>query len=141
MRIAYLAGPMSGYEQNNYPLFERITKWLRDEGHFNKVISPHECVTDQSTSWDQCLRIDIKESVDANCIVLLPDWRASRGACLEAMLHCMLGSSFFDIWLGKQGAPRLNWWAADEVEYQVMTAFYSRVILPSIQGTVNANRG
>lgn len=78
----YLAGPMSGYPEFNYPAFTAAAESLREQGL--TVISPHELHDgDTSQHWTCYLRRDLRALLDCDEIVLLPGWEKSRGACLE----------------------------------------------------------
>lgn len=79
-RKIYIAGPMSGYTEHNFPAFEQAAKELRAKGY--QVVSPHEIENDQN-DWYQCMRDDIKQLVDCDTIYLLDGWWTSRGATLE----------------------------------------------------------
>ncbi|SLH91752.1 Uncharacterised protein [Mycobacteroides abscessus subsp. massiliense] len=86
----YIAGPMTGYPEYNYPAFAEIAKRFRDAGL--NVVSPHELhPADPSVSWDWYLRRDLRELVECTHIVLLPGWNKSRGAQLEHHVATALG--------------------------------------------------
>lgn len=89
MRI-YLAGPMRGYPEFNYPEFNRVAALLRKEGHF--VFNPAETAphTD-GKPWDY-LSVDLAWiAAHAECLVMLPGWENSKGACVEYNLAAFLG--------------------------------------------------
>ncbi len=84
MRV-YIAGPMTGHKNLNFPAFERAAKSLRHRGHV--VVSPHE--DDASDlSWGALLSQDVAiiacSGVEA--VVVLPGWETSRGARLETFV-------------------------------------------------------
>lgn len=98
----YLAGPMSGIPQFNFPAFDYASKTLRRLGY--SIVSPHELDSDkvkkeaiESTdgalingkiggeTWGEILAKDVKIIADdVDGIVFLPFWFRSRGARLEA---------------------------------------------------------
>jgi len=101
----YIAGPMSGYPQFNYPLFERAAAYLRTL--VKEVISPAEMDSEQmkkiayastdgdlaemekksGETWADVLARDVKLIGDAiEGIVLLPKWFESNGARLETFV-------------------------------------------------------
>lgn len=82
-RRCYIAGPMSGYVDHNFPAFKKAAKELRARGY--DVISPHEIENDQN-DWYQCMRDDIKQLVDCDTIYLLDGWWNSTGAKLECTI-------------------------------------------------------
>ncbi|MEN5162618.1 DUF4406 domain-containing protein [Achromobacter kerstersii] len=88
MRI-YLAGPMTGHPELNFPLFHAEAKRLRDSGH--EVINPAEINVDPTKGWQDCMRADIAELVKCEAIAMLPGWQQSRGATLEHHIAMQLG--------------------------------------------------
>lgn len=94
----YLAGPMSGIPQCNFPAFYETASMLRARGY--DIISPAE-LDDAETAaialasedgypktthtWGEFLARDIKIVADqVQGIILMPGWNKSRGARLEA---------------------------------------------------------
>lgn len=81
----YLAGPMTGLPDHNFPAFHAATQALREAGY--DVVSPAEenPVADHSRPepWAYYIRRDLRVLLDCDAIALLPGWEASRGACLE----------------------------------------------------------
>lgn len=89
----YLAGPMSGYPELNFPAFHAEAARLR--GHGFHVINPAEINADPMAEWLDCMRADIKQLVDCAGIALLDGWERSRGACVEHTLARGLGLRVF----------------------------------------------
>ena len=77
----YIAGPMTGIEQLNFPAFNAEALKLRALGF--DVVNPAEINPDHSMPWAQCMRRDIAELVKCDAICLLPGWEQSKGATLE----------------------------------------------------------
>jgi hypothetical protein len=116
----YLAGPMTGIPQFNFPLFYRVAGLLRQEGYL--IVSPAElddaedagaalqsATGDPKTakrSWGDFLARDVKILADGGItgIVFLPGWEKSRGARLEATVGLLLGFHFMR-WDEEIGAP------------------------------------
>lgn len=109
MKTAYLAGPMRGMPQFNFPTFVRVTAILREQGW--SIISPVEldkaagvtpevfgCDNASRGSFDEedeehreillgCMKRDVKVIIeDADAIIMLPGWRNSTGATSEYWL-------------------------------------------------------
>jgi hypothetical protein len=80
MRL-YISGPMSGYENHNFPAFNQAAKVVQLLGH--QPVNPVDINPDPGTPWEMCLRADIKALCDCDGIVLLPGWENSVGAQLE----------------------------------------------------------
>jgi hypothetical protein len=105
MKRVYIAGPMTGIPQFNYPAFIDAARVLRSEGF--DVQSPAE-MDDPETAkaamasvdgapgsgsangetWGDFLARDVKLLVDdgIEAIVVLPGWARSRGARLETFV-------------------------------------------------------
>ena len=81
MKRIYVAGPMTNYVDLNFPAFHAESARLRALGF--DVVNPAEINMDPTTPWAKCMRDDIKELVTCDAIVLLPNWKTSRGATLE----------------------------------------------------------
>lgn len=88
----YLAGPMRGIPNSNYPAFIEAAAVLRSQGH--EVFSPVDWDIDNhgpqgcdASSFDirAALSADLQWICDyADAVVLLPGWENSRGARAEA---------------------------------------------------------
>jgi len=85
----YVAGPMTGIEDLNFPAFHAEALRLRAAGH--TVVNPAEVNPDKSASWTDCMRADIAELVKCDAIRLLPGWEWSKGATLEEHIAKRLG--------------------------------------------------
>jgi hypothetical protein len=104
MRL-YVAGPMSGYPEHNFPAFRAATDALRKMGH--TVTSPVEMdegegfnpggadVVAGSAQWADFLARDVKVVADPTIdgLVVLDGWEQSRGAALEVHVARELGKS------------------------------------------------
>ena len=89
-RAIYIAGPMTGIEDYNYPLFNQVAAELRQYGFF--VLNPAEALNgDQTLDYHQYMRSAIHLVLQAWALVLLPGWENSRGARLEVLLAQKLG--------------------------------------------------
>lgn len=78
----YIAGPMTGIEDFNFPAFNAMAARLRNAGY--AVINPAELDgEDTSQAWDYYLRRDLTELAKCCRVVLLPGWAKSKGASLE----------------------------------------------------------
>ena len=85
-RTYYLAGPMTGYEEFNYPAFERSQRELRGDGV--NVESPHsipwpEIPHDGEELWQTMMRQALRLLLACEGIILLRGWTESKGALVE----------------------------------------------------------
>jgi hypothetical protein len=82
----YVAGPMTGIPQNNYPEFFNVERYLRDRGY--DILNPARIdqLYNQSLAprpWNWYMRKAIHMLVSCDGVATLPGWRQSRGASLE----------------------------------------------------------
>lgn len=96
----YIAGPMTGVPEFNFPAFADAAEALRHAGY--KAVSPHEGVhnRDLTKPWDYYMREDIKLLMNCEGVALLPGWGKSKGARLE---------NYIAKKLGMQVAPLKEW--------------------------------
>lgn len=87
MSALYVAGPMSGLPDLNYPAFNEAAARLRSVGHV--VENPAE--NPEQTSWADYMRLSIRQVSEVDGIALLPGWENSRGAKLEVHIAKELG--------------------------------------------------
>lgn len=98
----YIAGPMAGYPDHNFPAFRRAALHLRRAGH--RVVSPHEVTLPCGCAdlppqcgavdhaWEDLLRFDLIALLShASRVAVLPGWEDSRGAALETFVAERLG--------------------------------------------------
>lgn len=115
MKRIYLAGPMTGLPQQNFPAFHREAAHLRAEGH--EVVNPAEInggadelvatanMTPEQLAehWRQCLRNDIPALLGCDAIYLLPGWERSKGASLEHYIARQMDMQV--VYLVREGQP------------------------------------
>lgn len=111
----YLAGPMSGIPQFNFPAFFAAAATLRAQGY--EIVSPAEIDNDEdkgyalkspdgspdkragAKTWGDFLSRDVKLVADqVSGVIFLPDWHRSRGAKLEAFTALLSGGKQFGLY-------------------------------------------
>lgn len=105
----YVAGPMTGYPQFNFPAFDIVAADLRKRGF--KIVSPAELDdpktrkaalaspdgapgsgTSNGETWGDFLARDVKLIADkVNGIVVIAGWQNSKGARLETFIAFLCG--------------------------------------------------
>lgn len=82
MRI-YVAGPMTGYPELNFPAFHAAAASLRADGHH--VENPAEINADPKADWTDCMFADLLALTGCDAIYLLNGWQQSPGAQIERL--------------------------------------------------------
>ena len=85
----YLAGPMTGYAEFNFPAFNAEAAMLRGQGL--SVLNPAEHGIVDGAEWADYLRHDIAGLASCERIHLLRGWEKSKGAQLEVTIAQALG--------------------------------------------------
>jgi len=89
----YVAGPMTGLPEFNYPAFRDAENRLTASGY--RVLNPIDSEAFNDTgapqAWDWYMRHAIRMVLAADGIALLDGWENSRGARLEHRIATDLG--------------------------------------------------
>lgn len=111
----YLAGPMTGYPEYNFPAFRAVAAELRAAGH--EVWSPAEQdeeldgfnpATDKAESFVHYMRRDLPAVMGAAAVWVLPGWEKSKGAQLEVHVARECGIPVCDLAGRELVAPSEN---------------------------------
>ena len=97
----YIAGPMTGYADMNFPAFNRAERQLQEAGFETSNPARHGAA-DESKTWADFMRLDIADMLLCDGIALLDGWQESRGAKLEVHLadELEIPVKLLDDWLG-----------------------------------------
>ena len=112
----YLAGPMRGHEEFNFPEFHKQAKWLRAQGW--TVFSPAErdeqdvalngdWAIGKQRGLDYFMQFDLAAVCQTEAVVLMNGWEESQGARLEAMVAVEIGHPVFEIEFRMGGRRKL----------------------------------
>jgi hypothetical protein len=85
----YLAGPMTGHENHNFPAFHAAAERLRASGL--EVVNPADHGLVDSLGWADYMRWDLVKLAGCHSVYVLPGWEKSKGAGLEVSIAQALG--------------------------------------------------
>lgn len=87
--VIYIAGPMTGYKDLNYPAFDEAAADLRALGY--EVITPSENPDPDPKTWENFMKMSIPQVCKADQVVTLPGYMDSKGATIEVALAYDIG--------------------------------------------------
>ena len=97
----YVAGPMTGFPDYNYPAFHEAAALLRQAGY--EVFNPAEIedLVNPPLLWHEYMRLGITKMLLCHGIALLDGYENSKGALIEINLAYSLGMEIrtLDAWL------------------------------------------
>lgn len=92
----FISGPMTGYEDFNYPAFNRMADKLRSLGY--EAINPVELeIKIKEPSWEEYMRVDIRGLTHANGVVVLDGWNESKGSNIEVACAVVMGMPIYKL--------------------------------------------
>lgn len=107
MERIYIAGPMGGIPELNFPAFRRAAEVLAEQGY--EPVSPldldmnQDAVDNGGRDRHLFLREDFRLLLDCDAIALLPGWEASVGANAELAVARMIGLAVYELFDGVLG--------------------------------------
>jgi len=91
----YIAGPMTGLPEHNFPAFHAAAKCLREAGW--EPVNPAENFDGRTDlPRETYLRADVALLAQCDAVAMLPGWEESRGAKLEYLVAWELGMNVLD---------------------------------------------
>ena len=87
--ILYISGPMTGYENYNYPAFHAAQEDLESVGY--TVLSPANHPLRDDWEWVDYMEADIALAFQAEGFATLEGWEKSKGARIEVAIADSLG--------------------------------------------------
>ena len=105
----YIAGPMTGLPEFNYPAFRRAVSLLTNHGY--EVESPHvngETHDQDTTPWETYIRLGLLQLLNCEAIALLDGWEKSRGVAMELYVAraIKMPAEPIQYWIGKAVMPK-----------------------------------
>jgi uncharacterized protein DUF4406 len=89
MTTLYIAGPMTGLPEFNYPAFFEAEARLITAGY--ATLNPARHGADPAQTWADCMRVGIRDVTAADGVAVLPGWMNSTGARIEVRIAWDLG--------------------------------------------------
>lgn len=108
-RKLYIAGPMTGYADFNFPMFNAVAKSLREAGY--EVVNPAELgflsgdTTSQgsnnTSTFKRYMSRDLPALLSCDGVATLPGYRSSHGAKLEVAVAraCDMPVALYEVYL------------------------------------------
>jgi hypothetical protein len=107
----YIAGPMSGYTDFNYPEFMWAADRLERLGY--KTLNPCDNQAEltarmEAPTWNDYMRASIAQVIQADAVAVLEGWSLSRGARLEVEIAHALHMPVLpvQVWIRKAGLEK-----------------------------------
>lgn len=87
----FISGPMTGYEDFNYPAFHEVARKLAERGELFYSPAHHPVMgyeleppePEEAMSWEYYMRESLKMLLECDSILMLPGWEDSRGSSIE----------------------------------------------------------
>mgnify|MGYP003405526458 CR=1 FL=1 len=94
MKRIYIAGPMTGLPEFNYPAFNAEAARIRALG--NHVENPAENPAPENGAWEDYMKMALRQMLTCDTVAMLPGWGKSKGALIEYSLAKTLGLELWD---------------------------------------------
>lgn len=104
MPRVYIAGPMSGHDDYNYPAFHEAAQRWAEEGWEVENPATH-FDGDQSLPYETYISAALSKVPFCDVLTLLPGWKNSRGARMERYVAEEMGKV---IWEGARSPMALH---------------------------------
>ena len=91
----YIAGPMTGLPDFNYPAFDACAVSLRAQGFL--VENPADNPEPPCGTWLGYMRMALRQLALCDGVAMLPGWGHSRGAVIEHQLGKNLGLAVHEV--------------------------------------------
>lgn len=96
----YIAGPMTGYPDFNFPAFHYAASHLRRLGH--DPLNPATSFDGrQDLEYEMYIREAVRMVAMADAIVLLDGWSMSKGATMELHVALTIGLPVYRLFVGE----------------------------------------
>ena len=106
MTRLYIAGPMTGLPDFNYPAFFEAETALLVAGY--DIENPARNKPEGTAAWLAYMRLSLVQIARSDGIASLPGWESSRGASVEINMACEIGIPVYrlDEWIEQVAVSR-----------------------------------
>jgi Domain of unknown function (DUF6378)/Domain of unknown function (DUF4406) len=92
--LFYLSGPMTGYDDYNFPKFHEVANRLRKSGY--SVFNPAESFEGRTDlDWTTYMEHDYEAILDSSAVMVMEDWESSIGCIMELLVAVSTGKNVF----------------------------------------------
>jgi hypothetical protein len=105
MSKVYIAGPMTGIPESNYPAFNKAAADWEAKGYYTLNPADNDDNSGNQT-YANFIRAGLFQLLQADIVALLPGWKNSKGAQLERHIAEILGLTIHE------PAPTVRTWSA-----------------------------
>ncbi|MDB4507374.1 DUF4406 domain-containing protein [bacterium] len=92
----YIAGPMTGYENHNFPAFNAMEDLLIKEGYTNIINPAKHFNGDTTLPWHVYIAYDLRKLITCNIATFLDNWESSKGCQLEYLFCSTVEIPMYD---------------------------------------------
>lgn len=119
VRRFYIAGPMRGIKEHNYPRFQTAADYIRCQG--SEVFSPHEAYEgDQTRPLADYYLWNLPSLLESTDVAFLPGWQNSSGARIEYLIAKDLGLQLHQVvFMSPEGSDEYVFGVFDGLEAPV----------------------
>ena len=89
----YISGKISGIEKEAFLLFENAENELIKSGF--EPINPMKLPHNHDKSWHSYMKEDIIALCQCDRVIMLPNWKDSKGAIIENLIATMISIPIF----------------------------------------------
>lgn len=105
-RRVYIAGPMRGVPELNFPLFDAVARFLDTTWRLKAIINPAQISRDMAHTRgcriddipvEEYMHRDLTSLLGCTDLVLLPNWHYSEGATVEYIVAKAVGLPIYEV--------------------------------------------
>lgn len=110
----YIAGPMTGYDDFNYPAFHAIEDDLRKHG-YKLVNNPARHLNgEQHHPWSDYIEVALQAVLYSKALVVMHGWQHSVGATLEVLVALSIDHPIYTAGLNFEDVYEYRAWDVDD---------------------------